>query len=186
MTVRHKRRRAKRGGLTQYKLAELLTGEPWYPAMRYSGYGDGTADIEQFVGEEMVADWKAYRDEILKFWISGRFTGGLSFQLTERSEPFKVSPWIFLRGFAGTRPWAWWRFDAPEPLGDEDETDYLRRHDLLLPGEDELIAEHAREQIEELKEHRALVKARVWGYTDAEARKEVRAIDAEIRKLEAA
>ena len=34
-----------------------------------------------------------------------------------------------------SRPWAWWRFDAPEPRTTESERDYLVRLDLLTDEE---------------------------------------------------
>lgn len=45
-----------------------------------------------------------------------------------------MASWVQER--PGTRPWAWWTFDAPEdrPEG-ESEAGYLRRHGLLTPGE---------------------------------------------------
>jgi hypothetical protein len=45
-----------------------------------------------------------------------------------------LTDWIKTR--PGTRPWAWWTFDAPEdrPEG-ESEAGYLRRHGFLTPGE---------------------------------------------------
>ena len=40
----------------------------------------------------------------------------------------------------GTRPRCWWKFDAPEPRGaGETQAEYLRRHGLLLPGEEEQL-----------------------------------------------
>ena len=36
----------------------------------------------------------------------------------------------------GSRPWAWWKYDAPEaPLPRESERDYLARHGLLTEAE---------------------------------------------------
>ena len=36
----------------------------------------------------------------------------------------------------GSRPWAWWQYDAPEaPLPRESERDYLARHGLLTETE---------------------------------------------------
>jgi hypothetical protein len=44
-----------------------------------------------------------------------------------------------MTGRPGTRPWAWWEFDAPEPLREhESERDYLQRLKLFLPGEEQL------------------------------------------------
>jgi hypothetical protein len=43
---------------------------------------------------------------------------------------------VWVQERPGTRPWAWWQYDAPEdrPM-DESEAAYLRRLDLLTPGE---------------------------------------------------
>ena len=50
------------------------------------------------------------------------------------SEPI-LAAWV--REYPGTRPFAWWEFDAPEPQGDEEEIDYLSRLGLLESGEQE-------------------------------------------------
>ena len=59
--------------------------------------------------------WKEYGDEILRWWI-------------------KHQP--------GTRPRCWWRFSAPEPRRAtvESEAAYLKRLNLLLPGEEKRLA----------------------------------------------
>ena len=50
-------------------------------------------------------------------------------------------PAEWIRRQPGTRPWLWWRFDAPEPRrqadsgGLEAEASYLSRLGLLWPGE---------------------------------------------------
>ncbi|MCC6228523.1 MAG: hypothetical protein IT432_04775 [Phycisphaerales bacterium] len=42
----------------------------------------------------------------------------------------------FIREHPLTRPWAWWRFDAPEPRSPlEPEREYLTRLGLLSPEE---------------------------------------------------
>ena len=42
----------------------------------------------------------------------------------------------YVANYPGCRPWAWWQFDAPEqPRDDETGLDYLRRLNLLYPGE---------------------------------------------------
>lgn len=67
-----------------------------------------------FRGERLTADevrpcWGSYASPLLAFHVA--------------YEP-------------GTRPWAWWQWDAPEPV-EEEETQhaYLSRHRLWLPGE---------------------------------------------------
>jgi hypothetical protein len=70
-----------------YCAAELLTGEISYPVRAY-GYGDGTGeDLRAFVDDLMRADWAAYRDALLAFWISGRYS----------SELPNTKPWLFYR-----------------------------------------------------------------------------------------
>lgn len=40
----------------------------------------------------------------------------------------------------GSRPWAWWHYDAPEPLGPrETELDYLARRGLLSEAEHQCL-----------------------------------------------
>ena len=55
-----------------YKRHELLTGKIYYPALGYSGYGDGkSTHIADFVTHQMRLDWLANRDRLLSFWKSG-------------------------------------------------------------------------------------------------------------------
>lgn len=169
MTLRTKRSRSR--GLSDYKVYELLTGLIDYPVRNYTGYGnpaaeqslitltdqeprpqhyyavhldhDGTkryAMVDPFVSDAMEADWRAYRDRLVRFWMSREDT------TTERLKRFGIdircSPGIFIRGCAGTRPWAWHCFDAPEPLPEgEDELEYLNRHGLLFKGERDMRAQ---------------------------------------------
>jgi hypothetical protein len=79
--------------------------------------------------DEMLEVWERHRDDILSL----------------RGEPG------FMSYSPGTRPWAWWKYDAPGPrrilgyhsthLGEiprlESTIDYLKRHHLLFPGEEE-------------------------------------------------
>jgi hypothetical protein len=47
-----------------------------------------------------------------------------------------LTDWIKTR--PGSRPWAWWVYDAPEPRHEhESERAFLARHGLLAPGERE-------------------------------------------------
>lgn len=63
----------------------------------------------------MAMDWKRHRAHLLPEWI--------------RERP-------------GTRPYAWWLFDAPEVRSeDESERDYLERHGLLT--DEDLIQSEA-------------------------------------------
>jgi hypothetical protein len=53
--------------------------------------------------------WALYGEQFLRTWV-------------------EVNP--------GSRPFAWWKFTAPEPLREgEDQTDYLTRFHLWEPGE---------------------------------------------------
>ena len=94
-----------------YKRHELLTGQIFYPAADYSGYGDGiNPNLEDFISAEMRRDWGANREALLKFWFSGQFT---TIDVFPDSEP-----WLFVRGFPGTLPWAAQQFDEEDELTD--------------------------------------------------------------------
>jgi hypothetical protein len=114
-----------------YCLSELLTGKIMYPQLRYDGYGDGTGtDLHAFISDRMRADWAYHRDELLAWWISGEDSSGLP----------NRKLWLFYWGAPGTRPWAWWHLeDHPPRAAGETEADYLTRHDLWLPGEQEYV-----------------------------------------------
>ena len=60
--------------------------------------------------EELRRAWQVVRHSVMRRWV--------------RDHPM-------------TRPPAWWRYSAPEPRdeADESEGEYLRRHGLLEPGE---------------------------------------------------
>ncbi|WP_232199382.1 hypothetical protein [Thioalkalivibrio thiocyanodenitrificans] len=59
--------------------------------------------------ERMRRDWERHRDQLLAEWSATN---------------------------AGTRPFAWWKFDAPEPRPEaEAEREYLARHGLLTDEE---------------------------------------------------
>ena len=62
-----------------------------------------------------------------------------------------------MTGLPGTRPWAWWEFDAPEPLRDhESERDYLKRLNQFLPGEEQLPTREDRDAAQQ-----AAIQARI-------------------------
>jgi hypothetical protein len=72
------------------KRHELLTGKIYYPALGYSGYGDGkSTHIAEFVNQEMRVDWLANRDKLLEFWKSG--------ELISKFFP-DSKPWLLDRG----------------------------------------------------------------------------------------
>jgi hypothetical protein len=105
-----RRKRSSRVSIGPYRRHELLTGKAHYPALGYTGYGDGEdTNMEHFISEEMRADWIANRAELLAFWESGKYT-------TEFFPDGK--PWLFVRGHPWTLPWAatiFDRDDEPEP-----------------------------------------------------------------------
>jgi hypothetical protein len=93
MATIHRRKRTSRHDIGPYRRYELLFGEIIYPVLDYTGYGDGTGkNLEDFISDEMRADWEANRDELTKFWRSGAFT--------------MEEPWLFDRGYSHTLPWA--------------------------------------------------------------------------------
>jgi hypothetical protein len=103
-----RRKRMSRTELGPYKRHELLFGEIIYPALGYTGYGDGTGkDLTAFISDEMRADWEGHRDELMAFWRSGQYT---------TAEVFPDSlPWLFDCGDGGL-PWAAKQFDRkPRP-----------------------------------------------------------------------
>jgi hypothetical protein len=94
-----RRRRTSRLEIGPYKRHELLTGEVRYPALDYSGYGNGIdTDLSKFISDEMRNDWRNNREELIEFWQSGEYT-------TPDVFPDSL-PWLFVRGGAGTLPWA--------------------------------------------------------------------------------
>jgi len=54
--------------------------------------------LTAFITDEMRADWKNNRDELIESWQSGEYTHPDNF-------PDSL-PWLFVRGYAGTLPWA--------------------------------------------------------------------------------
>ena len=123
-------------------------------------FATGTVFFNQVSLEEVRELWEAYRESFLDYWVEGSeflVSPGSEYgkrkgrQLWPYNPTRPVSP--------GTRPWVWWRFDAPEPrwrkvkaTGEllpetglvevpgvywllESEAHYLRRLDLLRPGE---------------------------------------------------
>jgi hypothetical protein len=85
--------------LGPYRRHELLTGRIKYPVQGYDGYGNGSsAEVSDFISEEMRRDWAENREELMAFWRSGEYT---------TPETFEDSlPWLFVRGRPGTLPWA--------------------------------------------------------------------------------
>jgi hypothetical protein len=110
MTTIVRRKRVSRSEIGPYKRHELLTGRATYPARAYTGYGDGIdLEMQHFISDEMRFDWRENRDELLAFWQSGKWT----------TDVFPdCRPWLFVRGYANSKPWAATVFDKddePEP-----------------------------------------------------------------------
>jgi hypothetical protein len=107
-TIIRRKRLMSRAQIGPYRRHELLTGTIYYPAMAYSGYGDGTStDVNDFVSDEMRLDWEQNRDELIAFWKSGAFTATKYF-------PDSL-PWLFVRGDPHSLPWASKVLDASNP-----------------------------------------------------------------------
>lgn len=81
-----------------------------------------------FENEDAVREyWQAYREDLLAEWV-------------ERNP--------------GSRPPAWWRFDAPAPLPeDQSQTVYLRLRRLLRPGELEAYRDRTAKWLEFVRFH---------------------------------
>ena len=127
-TTRTRRARTWSPRLDDYRWAALIEGPDTtlidgkgYPALHERGASD--ADKLAALAEAR-ADWETHREAILTWFV------GVEMDASRK-------PWIWpAPGGPGTRPWAWWQFDAPEARGaDETQGDYLTRLGLLLPGE---------------------------------------------------
>lgn len=103
--------RHRRQELAEGPAAHLMAGVGYGELVERGGVNTWTAEDFAAVLEAMRADWRKHGADVLATWIAED------------------------RG-AGTRPYAWWAFDAPEPRDpDESESDYLDRHRLWRPGE---------------------------------------------------
>jgi hypothetical protein len=105
----------RRGGLTGYKVYELLTGDIQYPVQgRYEGYGHtrsggGNDFAENYISDGMRADWEANRDALMAFWRSGKYTKDEA--LAEFGIHVSMMPWFWVCGSRRTKPWAARQFD---------------------------------------------------------------------------
>lgn len=103
-----KKRREKSRSLDRWCAQELRTGPVLLAGLGYFDY-QAPEGVDQCDTPRMANDWKRHGDSILSEWITQR---------------------------PGTRPYAWWKFDAPEPRDDSDsEYQYLVRHGLLTEKE---------------------------------------------------
>jgi hypothetical protein len=85
---------------------------------------NGNDFFGEWRGSALEAD-QAWKSPEAEQYIRNLWSGWREFLLTQ---------WI--SHYPGTRPWAWWMFDAPEPRNpDESEPDYLKRHGLLTKPE---------------------------------------------------
>lgn len=151
-TNRTRRRRRWQNELDCYRIEILMNGSNAVP-LPGTGYlpssGRGKADTPEQQTEaleEMRRDWAFHRERLLQWWITGE------------NAPQGMKPWTFvMAGRPGTRPWAWWEFDAPEPLGEhESERDYLQYLNLFLPGEEQLPTPEDRDAAQQ-----AAIQARI-------------------------
>lgn len=120
--------------------ASIAAGAPWRPS-KADGNDFGWSDLRallhgafyfpEFCREDDEESVRALWEPLRADFLSGHI----------KREP-------------GTRPWAWWAFDAPEsrkivgaldvhgrPVAREPQEDYLRRHDLLTVTEEKLLDE---------------------------------------------
>lgn len=116
-------RKARGGSLDQWCRADLLHGPCLVSGCGYYSY-DGDLEATGCDSERMASDWQRHKVALLSEWIQAH---------------------------PGFRPYAWWCLESPQivtrwgwrycrdvpDLGDETELDFLRRHDLLEPGEAE-------------------------------------------------
>ena len=172
MTKRIRTRRANTG-LTIHKYQELLTGKILFDpkihwASSYDGYADNYSELVQEFGEmdvrpysgftippdrlkpcwgEMRTDWKRFGEAIIRFLVLGYEYYPAFLPKDADMNIFGYGP-----GGAGNRPWAWWKFDAPEKRSEsESPSDYLYRNGLLIPGEIDIIRENSKTELENIR-----------------------------------
>jgi hypothetical protein len=119
-------------GLDDYKLAELFSAKrPLIPQEGYHRREDG----RYYSDDDAIRNaWQRLGKSLVLLWING-WAPSVRFLVPDAKKA----------GVPGTRPAGWWRHCAPSPRRrGESEIAYLRRHGLVLPGEEELIARHSR------------------------------------------
>ena len=88
-------------------VAELSDGRREHLLNGFSFFGEGYPESDPAAMKRMRADWQRHRDELLPEWIA-------------------LHP--------GSRPWAWWAFDAPARRETSDGSDHpfdrLERREL--------------------------------------------------------
>ena len=134
-TTRTRRSRVWQSELSPYRILSLmkgpdyvlLAGHGYYPPERGGLPDRATVEQKSDAEAEMARDWALHKERLLRWWV-----------FDENGPPMK--PWTFVgTPNPKTRPWAWWQFDAPQPLPEgETQRQYLERLNLLLPGEAQL------------------------------------------------
>jgi hypothetical protein len=108
--------------------------------------GSGYGEAENFDEAGARADWREHRDELLTYWTQ------------PRAEWLRAGQFGFAHpepGGPGTRPAAWWWFDAPPELQQrlareggapiyEDIRPVLKRHGMLVAGDVERASSRPR------------------------------------------
>jgi len=75
----------------------------------------------------------------MELWIGPSDRGVSAFEsvFTRRAAWFANKEELMEANGPGQRPWAWWQFEAPQPLSEkEDPVKALRRWGLLTPAEE--------------------------------------------------
>ncbi|MPY75301.1 MAG: hypothetical protein GEU87_13675, partial [Alphaproteobacteria bacterium] len=104
MTARRKRARTQHTLLNCDQFAELACG-PEDAAIRVPPYYKGF-DRDMDAMREV---WQKHREMLLRWWVLPCSEGPSALEFVD-----KIFPWFCVSGYPGTRPWAWWRFDAPD------------------------------------------------------------------------
>jgi hypothetical protein len=113
-----RRKRASHRELGPYRRYELLTGEIKYPAIGYTGYGDGQGDdLAAFISDDMRADWFEHRAELLEFWAAH---GAIRFD--------DENPWLDPCGHFEELPWAAEQFGPDLEATERELLELGRRH----------------------------------------------------------
>ena len=162
-TTRRRRLRERRRDFTVNHLFFLNLGYAFFVHYPYGNPHHGEicsrSDDAQFDEETCRADWLEQRDELMAHWMQDPAIWGK----TNQPSFAVVEP-----GGPGTRPWAWWYFDAPEPrpvVGEtapgnvatvprqvrrggavyETERAFLERHGLLSEDERAYLADQSKQ-----------------------------------------
>lgn len=118
---RRPKRRALRRDANDEDLFQLVSGGRYF---------------EPLLPDDVLAElWELWRDELMAAWLG---TGPWPALLIE------CWPSVKANAKPGTRPYAWWRFDSPEPRNDaETQAEQLARLGLLSQSERAAVVSHA-------------------------------------------